>query len=94
MNDSSRNQGVAICAAAAVLGIVFLWGLLNQAWWSVAIPIAILLAFVLGLTFWVGWTIATIQVDPEPEVRSEPPAPPPSSPPAEESSAGATDSQG
>ena len=77
MNDSSRNQGYAICAAAALLGIVFLWGLLNQAWWSVAIPIAILLAFVLGLTFWVGWTIATIQVDPEPEVRSEPPSPPP-----------------
>jgi hypothetical protein len=30
------------------------------------------LAVVLGLTFWVGWTIATVQVEPEadPEVAS------------------------
>ena len=71
MNDSSRAQGVAICVAAAVLGLVFLSGLLGGAYWAVAIPVAILLAFVLGLTFWVGWTIATIQVEPESD-----PAPP------------------
>ena len=65
MNDSSRAQGVAICVAAAVLGLIFLSGLWSGAWWSVAIPVGILLAFVLGLTFWVGWTIATIQVEPE-----------------------------
>ncbi len=65
MNDSSRAQGLAICVAAAVLGVIFLSGLWNGSWWAVAIPVGILLAFVLGLTFWVGWTIATIQVEPE-----------------------------
>ena len=65
MNDSSRTQGFGICIAAAVLGLVFLSGLWNGAWWAVAIPVGILLTFVLGLTFWVGWTIATIQVEPE-----------------------------
>jgi energy-coupling factor transporter transmembrane protein EcfT len=65
MNDSSRAQGVAICVTAAVLGLIFLSGLLGGSWWAVAIPVGILLAFVLGLTFWVGFTIATIQVDPE-----------------------------
>jgi CHASE2 domain-containing sensor protein len=59
MKDSSRNQGLAICAGAVALGLVFGLGLLSGAWWSVAIPVALLLAFVLGLTFWVGYTLAT-----------------------------------
>jgi threonine/homoserine efflux transporter RhtA len=67
MTDSSRNQGTLICIAAGVVGLVFLVGLLRGAWWSVAIPVGVLLAFVLGLTFWVGWTIATVQVEPEPD---------------------------
>jgi hypothetical protein len=72
MNDSSRTQGVLICVGAVAFGLVFGIGLLNGAWWSVAIPVAVLLAFVLGLTFWVGWTIATVQIEPE-----TPPAPAP-----------------
>lgn len=71
MNGSSRFQGVLICLAAAGLGAVFLGGLLRGEWWAVAIPVGLLLAFVLGLTFWVGWTIATIRVEPEPEVEEQ-----------------------
>ena len=74
MNDSSRVQGFMICGAAVVLGLIFLSGLLSGAWWAVAIPVGILLAFVLGLTFWVGWTIATVQI--EPERTPDPPVPP------------------
>ncbi len=80
MTDSSRTQGAAICVAAAVVGLVFLNGLLRGAWWSVAIPVGILLAFVLGLTFWVGYTIATIQVEPESDPTTQPPSPPPANP--------------
>jgi threonine/homoserine efflux transporter RhtA len=67
MTDSSRTQGGLICVGAAVVGLVFLIGLIKGAWWAVAIPVGILLAFVLGLTFWVGWTIATVQVEAEPD---------------------------
>jgi len=74
MKDSSRTQGALICVAALVIGLIFLGGLLKGSWWAVAIPVAILLAFVLGLTFWVGWTIATIQVEPEPDSSLEPDA--------------------
>ena len=77
MTDSSRTQGAVICGAAVILGLVFLKGLLDGAWWAVAIPVGILLAFVLGLTFWVGWTIATIEVEPESDVTTQPPSPPP-----------------
>jgi hypothetical protein len=67
MTDSSRVQGGLICIGAAVVGVIFLLGLLSGAWWAVAIPVGILLAFVLGLTFWVGWTIATVAVEAEPD---------------------------
>ena len=80
MTDSSRTQGAVICAAAVILGLVFLNGLWSGAWWAVAIPVGILLAFVLGLTFWVGWTIATIQVEPEADTTTQPPSPPPAAP--------------
>jgi len=67
MTDSSRVQGGLICVGAVIVGAIFLLGLLAGAWWAVAIPVGILLAFVLGLTFWVGWTIATVEVEAEPD---------------------------
>jgi len=75
MKDSSRSQGLAICAGAVGLGLVFGIGLLAGAWWAVAIPVAALLAFVLGLTFWVGYTLATVSVEPESDAAApRPPA--------------------
>ncbi len=64
MNDSSRTQGGLICVGVVIVGAVFLLGLLQQSYWAVALPVAVLVFFVLGLTFWVGYTIATIQVEP------------------------------
>jgi hypothetical protein len=75
MKDSSRAQGLAICATSIGLALVFGLGLLSGAWWAVAIPVALLIAFVLGLTFWVGYTLATVAVAAEPEVgAARPPA--------------------
>jgi hypothetical protein len=65
LNEASRTQGLLICAGAVAVGIVFLLGLLTRSWWAVALPVGALLAVVLGLAFWVGWTIATVQVEPE-----------------------------
>ena len=64
MNQSSRTQGGLICVGVAIAGIWFLSGLLQESYWALAIPVAILVFFVLGLSFWVGYTIATIQVEP------------------------------
>jgi hypothetical protein len=84
MNDSSRTQGGLICGAVAILALLFLGGLLRESYWAVAIPVAVLTFFVLGLAFWVGWTILTIQVEPEPPVDA-PAEPPPAeaAPPSE-----------
>lgn len=71
MNDASRTQGWAICTGAAVLALVFLIGVLNGSYWALAIPVSIVVLFALGLAGWVGYTIATIRVEPEPEITSQ-----------------------
>ena len=64
MSDSSRTQGGLICVAVVILAALFLLGLLQQSYWALALPVAIVVFFALGLTFWVGYTIATIKVEP------------------------------
>jgi hypothetical protein len=68
MTHSTRNQGTWICGGAALLGLLFLIGVLRGSYLALAIPVAVLVFFVLGLAFWVGWTILTVQVEPEVEV--------------------------
>jgi len=63
MNETSRTQGWAICAAAGLAALVFIVGVLNRSYWAIAIPVSVLTLFALGLVAWVGYTIATIQVD-------------------------------
>jgi fatty acid desaturase len=71
MTDRSRAQGWAICAAAGLAALVFLLGIASGSYWALAIPVAILVLFVLGLVAWVGYTIATVRVEPEPETPGE-----------------------
>ncbi len=81
MTDTSRQQGALICIGAAVAALLFVLGVLGGSYLALAIPVAILTLFALGLVFWVGWTIYTVRVEPE---RDEPPAAPtvPPSPPS------------
>ena len=72
MTDSSRAKGGLICVAVLVLGAWFLLGLLQESYWAIAVPVAIVVFFALGLSFWVGYTIATVQAEPF----EEPEAPP------------------
>jgi hypothetical protein len=90
MNDASRSQGWAICIGAGVLALLFLIGILNGSYLALAIPVATLTLFVLGLMAWVGYTIATIQVEAEPvpetETETEDDVTPAVTPPAEATS--------
>lgn len=72
MNEASRAQGWAICGGAALAALLFVVGILNGSYWALAIPVAVVTLFALGLVAWVGYTIATIQVetDASPEILS------------------------
>ncbi len=76
MDSTQRLQGGLICLGAAVAALLFLAGVLAESYWALAIPVAALVLFVLGLVFWVGWTILTVHVEPEadqvlPDARDE-----------------------
>lgn len=86
MNDASRSQGWAICIGAGVLALLFVIGVLNGSYLALAIPVATLTLFVLGLMAWVGYTIATIQVEAEPVPEIEDDVTPAVTPPAEATS--------
>jgi len=75
MNDSSRNQGWAICFGAGLLAFLFFVGILSESYWAIAIPVAVLVFFVLGLASWVGYTIATIQTNADPAPPIQPAEP-------------------
>ncbi len=92
MNDNSRNQGAIICAGSAFLALLFVIGVLRGSYLALALPVAALTLFALGLAFWVGWTIYTIQIEPEPPI--DEPAPSPAgdpAPPASDSPASGAD---
>jgi putative effector of murein hydrolase LrgA (UPF0299 family) len=55
-----------------LLGLLFLAGLLQGSYWAIALPVAVLTFFVLGLVAWVGHTIATVQTEAEPPATEAP----------------------
>jgi len=61
-DEHSRVLGGVVCLGAALGGALFLYGLSVASYWALALPVAVVTLFVLGLVFWIGWTIATIQV--------------------------------
>jgi hypothetical protein len=62
-DENSRVLGGLVCLAAALTGVLFLYGLAVGSYWALALPVAALFLFVLGLVFWIGWTIMTVQVE-------------------------------
>ena len=62
-DEQSRVLGGVVCLAVVLAAALFLYGLAVQSYWALALPVAAVLFFVLGLVFWIGWTIATIQVE-------------------------------
>lgn len=64
MNLNTRIQGMLICAGTVVAALFFLLGLIMKSYWALAVPVAIGFLWLLGLAFWIGWTLLTIRVEP------------------------------
>ena len=60
----SKKAGTWICLISLVAGGVFLAGISEEAYWALAIPVAIGVLVALSLAFWVGYTINTVDVIP------------------------------
>jgi hypothetical protein len=66
-DERSRILGGLVALSAIAAAALFIGGVLAQNWWALAIPVAAAVLFVLGLVTWIGWTIATVQVEAEGE---------------------------
>jgi hypothetical protein len=64
-DDRSRALGGVVCLAALAAGALFVYGIAVQSYWALALPVAALVLFVLGLVGWIGWTILTVRVEAE-----------------------------
>lgn len=64
MRNKSWIQGLVICLGTLLAGILFIIGLLMKSYWALAIPVAIGFLWLLGLAFWIGWTLMSIRVEP------------------------------
>ena len=61
-------RGNMFCGGQGVYtAALFIGGVLAHNWWALAIPVGAGVLFVLGLVTWIGWTIATVQVEAEGE---------------------------
>lgn len=63
--DKSRLGGILICIITVIAAILFIWGIVVQNPWAVAIPVAIGFLGVLALGFWIGWTMVVTEAEPE-----------------------------
>ena len=66
-DERSRLLGALLCAGAIAAAALFLAGVFARNYWALAIPVAAVVLFVLSLVAWIGWTIATVQVEAEGE---------------------------
>ena len=72
MKNSSRIYGTLLCVGIVFVAVVFLIGIFQKNYWAIAIPVMLGFLTVLGLGFWVGWTIMTIRIDiPAPDETQE-----------------------
>ena len=57
--------GGRLCLAVTLASALFLYGVAVRSYWALALPVGAALLFVLGLVFWIGWTIATVRIEAE-----------------------------
>ena len=77
--DKSKVYGLLMCVGAAVVGWIFLSGIVRGSYWALAVPVFLAVAGVCVLVFWIGWTVVTTKTE-EPYV--EEPAPAATQPPS------------
>ena len=57
----AQRTGVWICLASLLLAALFVSGVWSGSYWALAIPVGVGVLTVLGLGFWVGYTINTVR---------------------------------
>jgi hypothetical protein len=67
----AQTTGIVLIAGAALQMLLFLYGAMRRSYLALALPVALAMMALTVLTFWVGWTMLTIEEDDE-ELAVEP----------------------
>lgn len=66
--QGSQRLGAIVMIATALEMVVFLWAVSRKSYMAIALPIALLLAALNVLAFWIGWTMFTASEEEEEEM--------------------------
>ena len=64
MNRAS-NTGMLLMVGAVLEMLLFLYGTMRKSYLALALPVAAAMATVTVLTFWLGWTMLTMEEEDE-----------------------------
>jgi hypothetical protein len=59
--NRAHTTGVVLIVGAAVELLLFLYGAMRRSYFALALPVTIAMFAVTALTFWVGWTMMTME---------------------------------
>ena len=62
--DKTRIYGGLICLACLLAGLLFVIGVFSGSYVALAVPVTLITLTLLGLIFWIGYTIWSIKVAP------------------------------
>jgi hypothetical protein len=58
--ERGRNTGLLLMVTAALELLVFAYGVARRSYLALALPVAAAMVAVTALTFWLGWTMLTM----------------------------------
>ena len=64
----AQKTGLLLIAAAGLEMLLFLYGAMRRSYLALALPMTAAMAALTALTFWVGWTMMTMEEEAEDEV--------------------------
>ena len=59
--ERGRNTGLLLMVGAALELLVFAYGVARRSYLALALPVAAAMVAVTALTFWLGWTMLTME---------------------------------
>jgi hypothetical protein len=66
--NRAQKTGVILIAAAALEMLLFLYGALRRSYLAIALPMTAAITALTALTFWVGYTMLTLEEEPDEDV--------------------------
>ena len=66
--NRAQKTGVLLIAAAALEMLLFLYGALRRSYLALALPMTAAMTALTALTFWVGYTMLTLEEEPDEDV--------------------------